>query len=108
MPGAKGGEAEDGGAVGNGTASECTLVGWAGTTCNTGEAWRRPTSAISCRTVFGTGRGAGGDGPDLTGGQKLRAAASTYQPGEQTAMFPAESEAERERKAGGQRWVARG
>ena len=76
-------------------------MGWAGTAFKTGEARRRPTRAISCRTAFGIGRGAGGDGPDLTGGKQLRAAASTYQPGERTTMFPAGSEAEREQQAGG-------
>ena len=41
--------------------------GWAGTTFDSREDRRRPTRAISCRTAFGTGRGADVDGPELHG-----------------------------------------
>ena len=82
-------ERRPGGVADHGTAMECTWVGWAGTAFNTGEARRRPSRSISCRTMFGTGRGADDDGPDLTGGEQLRAAASTCRtvPSETASTF---------------------
>ena len=62
---------------------------------------RPAPSPAEPRSAPGAGRAS--TGRSCTGGHKLRAAASTYQRWERTAMVPADSGAERERQAGRQR-----
>ena len=64
--------------------------GWAPTTHNTGEAGRRPHRAISCRTVSGTGRGAGSRPTGLSRAGPIRREAP-FLPQHPICRFPAEA-----------------
>ena len=65
-------------------------MGWAGRSRGTGEAGRRPHRAISCRTVSGTGRGAGRRPAGLTWVGPIRREAP-FLPRYSTRHFPGEA-----------------